>query len=71
MQKLKKLFNEIQEKNPNLSSLVCLSICMTDGKWGMRIVTDGLNKLVDKSDYEIEDYDEILTYLIEMDRKYS
>ena len=52
MKTIKKLFNEIQNKNPHWSSLVCFNMAIVDRKFTKEKTHRWFNKLVVKEDYK-------------------
>lgn len=63
---MKEKFKELQENNPNLSSLLVFGrlIRMTPKEdWGGRKITNWFNKLVDKDDYLKSEKRQILEWL--------
>lgn len=60
---LREIFDIIVDKNPGLSSYICFSKAIKGRKYEPSYVEKWFKKLVDKTDYEDEDYDEVLKWL--------
>ena len=65
---MKELYKEIQDKNPNLSSIMCF-VKLVKGKGYTKGIISRNFKLVDKEDYEGSDRKAILKWLFEIGLK--
>jgi len=60
---MKEKFNRIVLDNPNLSSIVCFTKCISGQNLSLTEITKWFNMLVDKQDYRRADKKELLTWL--------
>jgi predicted RNA-binding protein YlxR (DUF448 family) len=63
MKSLERKFNNIAEKNPNLSSYICFTKAIKGQEFSKQTIHRWFQKLVDKEDYDNRDKTAILEQL--------
>ena len=63
MRSLERRFKELEQKNPNMSSLGVFITTINKQKFGEQTLKNWFNKLVDKEDYDKSVKRELIDYL--------
>lgn len=69
MERIKRHYNKIRRESVDKAPFAILLESLKKGNFSMKEVTDAFNHLVPKDDYDIDNYDEVLTYVIEYNKK--
>ena len=69
MKSLERRFNNIQERNPCLSSYMCFAQAMTGQNFTCRSIQFWFAKLVDKNDYSKADKNKLLKQLYKLSQE--
>jgi len=69
MKSIARRFNNVSQKNPGLSTIVCFAIAITEQNFSCQTIARGFNKLVDKNDYDKKDKKEIMNFLERLTKK--
>ncbi len=69
MKSIQRRFNNIQEKNPYWSSIICFNEAIREQGFSQKNIYYWLPILVDKDDYDKSDKKEILSFLKMLSKK--
>ncbi len=68
MKSLKRIFEKIKRKNPNLSDFTCFSLAISGKDFSKKTISRYFNRLVDNSDYPKREKKEILEWLFSLSK---
>jgi len=63
MLSIEQVFNNVQLKNPRLSSFICFSEALENRRLDQKTTRKAFNKLVEKDDYNPKEKSQILEFL--------
>ncbi len=69
MKSIQRRFNNVQEKNPYWSSMICFNEAIKEQGFSQKNIYYWFPKLVDRDDYDRSDKTEILSFILDLSKR--